>query len=140
MDSLFSSFSSFYRLIKKNIMVVQIELFFLQNFGSSAVLTIFLQISINVRKLSICIYILSREVWILTQIHSSVYLPCIILIYIYLYAIYLMLLLMSSCLWYTSLRIIHTSCLHRPVHVFMCRDVCIYTCKAVYISMHFISV
>lgn len=79
-------------------MVVQIELFFLQNFGSSAVLTIFLQISINVRKLSICIYILSREVWILTQIHSSVYLPCIILIYIYLYAIYLMLLLMSSCL------------------------------------------
>jgi hypothetical protein len=98
MDSLLSSINSFYRLIKKNTMVVQIEFFFLQNFVSSAVLIIFLQVSINVRKLSICIYILGRGVWILTQIHSSLYLSYVILIYIYLYAIYLMLLLMSSCL------------------------------------------
>lgn len=140
MDSLLSSINSFYRLIKKNTMVVQIEFFFLQNFVSSAVLIIFLQVSINVRKLSICIYILGRGVWILTQIHSSLYLSYVILIYIYLYAIYLMLLLMSSCLWHTSLCILHPSCVPRPVHVFMCRDVCIYTRTPVYISMHFISV
>lgn len=58
-------------------------MFFLQNFVSLAVLIIFLQVSINVRKLSICIYILCRGVWILTQIHSYVYLSYVILIYLF---------------------------------------------------------